>query len=1313
MMNAAFSPEHGPERLPEPLPPPRPACPPAPAGRALDAASLDDKYTLASGHAFMSGVQALVRLPMLQRQRDALAGRNTAGFVSGYRGSPLGGYDQALWAAQKHLQAHAIVFQPGVNEELAATAVWGTQMLGHAPPQSLRHDGVFGIWYGKGPGVDRCVDVFKHANMAGTTPWGGVIAVAGDDHVSKSSTAAHQSDHIFKACGSPVFFPASVQEILDLGVHAFALSRYAGVWSAMKTIQEIVESSATVCVDADRVRIALPQDFEMPPGGLHIRWPDAPLAQEERLMHHKWYAALAYIRANRLNHNVIEGPHDRFGIMASGKAYNDLRQALRDLGLDDATCRQLGIRVHKVGVVWPLQAQLTREFAKGLREIMVVEEKRQMIEYQLKEELYNWRSDLRPNVVGKFDEGDGGHEGGEWSQPNPMAHTLLRPQADLNPALIARALVRRLRRTGILDSASAELRARIDAHMALLQAKDEAARQLTLGGGVPGAERLPWFCSGCPHNTSTVVPEGSRALGGIGCHYMALWMDRATIGFTQMGGEGVPWVGQQPFSHEKHIFANLGDGTYFHSGLLAIRQSIAAGVNITYKILYNDAVAMTGGQRVGERPEGHSVLQIAASLQAEGVSRLVIVSDEPDKYKGLAIAGQPEVLHRDELDRVQRQLRDTPGTTALIYDQTCATEKRRRRKRGKLPEPDRHVLINEALCEGCGDCGVQSNCISLEPLPTPFGRKRTINQSSCNKDLSCLRGFCPSFVTVEGARPRKPGLGAGGGKGAGMAQGAGQGSAAAPAAPRTPEALGALPQPASAPLAAGRPWGIVVAGVGGTGVITIGQLLGVAAHLEGKGIVTQDAAGLAQKGGATWSHVLIGAAQADILTTRVGTAAADLLLACDPLVAASADTLALLHPGRSHVALNLHGSPTAAFVRQADWRNPQQDCARQIARALGAAPTPSPTPETVSATASAPVQASPAATAPAAASPTADAAAHPPGAAPAADNPRLGAFDADRAARTLMGDTLYANPMLLGYAWQRGWVPLGLDALHRAIELNGVAISANKTAFAWGRQAAARPQAFAALLDAAGAPGATGQVIAFAPREPLAQLIQRRVQWLAAYQNAAYAARYRQFVEQVQQAENAALPGRTTLTEAVARYLFKLMAYKDEYEVARLHSDPAFLQRIDAMFESGWRLRFHLAPPLLARRNHKGERIKRHYGGPLMLPLLRLLARLRCLRGSLFDIFGHTAERRTERALIERYRASIAQLLPSLGPANHALAVELARVPEHIRGYGHVKHRHLQAALARWDELQTRCHHPQTAAAPPAGAAPAHIKKDS
>ena len=1160
--------------------------------RALEHITLDDKYTLDRGRAFMSGVQALVRLPMLQQQRDRAAGLDTAGFISGYRGSPLGTYDQSLWAAKKHLAEHRIVFQPGVNEELAATAVWGTQQL-DLFPQTKRHDGVFGIWYGKGPGVDRCIDVFKHANMAGTARHGGVLAIAGDDHIAKSSTAAHQSDHVFKACGMPVFFPSTVQEILDHGLHAIALSRYAGVWSGMKTIQEVVESSSSVSVDPDRVDILLPEDFQMPPGGLHIRWPDAPLEQEARLMDHKWYAALAYIRANRLNHNVVEGPNDRFGLIASGKAYNDLRQALHDLGLDDDTCRALGVRVHKVGVVWPLEASITRRFAQGLQEILVVEEKRQMIEYQLKEELYNWRADVRPNVLGKFDEPDGDQSGGEWSMPNPSQNWLLRAKADLTPSIIARAVARRLKRLGV----PADVAARMDARLRVIDAREQA---LAAQAKTPVGERTPWFCSGCPHNTSTRVPEGSRALAGIGCHYMATWMDRDTVTFSQMGGEGVAWVGQAPFTTDAHVFANLGDGTYFHSGLLAIRQSIASGVNITYKILYNDAVAMTGGQRVGERPEGHSVPQIMQTLVAEGVAKLVIVTDDPAKYAGVALAPGVTVHHRDELDAIQRQFRALKGTTAIIYDQTCATEKRRRRKRGLMADPAKRVVINEAVCEGCGDCSVQSNCLSVEPVETEFGRKRRINQNSCNKDFSCVKGFCPSFVTVEGGQLRKP-------------QRQKKGDLAA---------LPPLPEPAL-PVAESA-WGIVVAGVGGTGVITIGQILGMAAHLEGKGVVTQDAAGLAQKGGATWSHIQIANRPEAIFTTKVDTAQADLVIACDPLVAAQRPTLATMQPGRTWVALNRHGAPTASLVRNPDWQFPEAGCDSALEQAVGAQ--------------------------------------------------GLGAFDAEQAATELLGDSIYANPLLLGYAWQHGRIPLGRAAILRAMELNGVQVAANQAAFEWGRRCAHDPSGVRSLF-------AAQKVIQIVRRPSLDETIARRTEFLSAYQNAAYAEQYRAFVARVREAE--APLSSTRLTEAVAQGLFKLMAYKDEYEVARLHADAAFAAKIGEMFDGEVKLVHHFAPPILGKTDAQGRPVKQAFG-PWMHKALPWLAKLKFLRGTAFDPFGRTEERRTERALIQQYRASVEALLARLSKERLDTAVEIARLPLEIRGFGHVKAANLEKVRAKW-----------------------------
>ncbi len=1173
--------------------------------KALETATLDDKYSLESGRAFMSGVQALVRLPMLQRQRDARAGLNTGGFISGYRGSPLGGYDQALWAAKKHLATNHIVFQPGVNEELGATAVWGTQQL-ELYPRSKKYDGVFGIWYGKGPGVDRCSDVFKHANMAGTAPHGGVIAIAGDDHVAKSSTAAHQSDHIFKACGLPVFFPSNVQDILDMGLHAFAMSRFSGLWSGMKTIQEVVESSASVSVDPERTKIILPEDFVMPPGGLHIRWPDGALEQEARLMDYKWYAALAYVRANRLNHNVIQSSHDRFGIIASGKAYNDTRQALADLGLDDDTCRALGIRLHKVNVVWPLEATITRDFAQGLQEILVVEEKRQVIEYQIKEELYNWRPDVRPNVLGKFEDHLGDNTGGEWSMPNPSENWLLRAKADLTPAIIGKAIAKRLKKMGLAPAGS-DTAARMDARLSVIEGRERELAAIKIDTG----DRAPWFCSGCPHNTSTRVPEGSRAMAGIGCHFMAVWMDRSTSTFSQMGGEGVAWVGQAPFTTDQHVFANLGDGTYFHSGLLAIRQSIAAGVNITYKILYNDAVAMTGGQQVGERPEGHSVVQIMKSVLAEGAVRLVIVTDEPEKYDGVALEQGVTVHHRDDLDRIQREFREIKGTTAIIYDQTCATEKRRRRKRGKLADPDKRVVINELVCEGCGDCSVQSNCLSVEPVETEFGRKRQINQNSCNKDYPCVKGFCPSFVTVEGGQLRKPKKANGQDRRGDLS------------------AMAAIPEP-TLPLAENA-WGIVVAGVGGTGVITIGQLLGMAAHLEGKGVVTQDAGGLAQKGGATWSHIQIANRADAIYTTKVDTAKADLVIACDSIVAANKYTMTVMQQGRTFVALNTHGTPTAAFVKNPDWQAPGANCETAIRGSVGAA--------------------------------------------------LVGAFDAEAAATQLIGDAIYTNPLILGYAWQQGRVPISHAALMRAMELNGVQIDNNKAAFEWGRRCAHD-------LDAVQALYAAQQVIQFVKKPSLDEMLAKRVDFLTAYQHAAFAGEYRSFVDKVRAVE-AQLGAGTKLTEAVARYLFKLMAYKDEYEVARLHSDTAFSDKIATMFEGDVKIVHHLAPPLLARKNDRGELTKRPFGAWIR-PAFGVLAKMKGLRGTALDIFGYSAERRMERALIGEYRACVDELLRTLSSANVELATDIARVPEDIRGYGHVKERHLKAARLKWDALLQR-----------------------
>jgi len=1157
----------------------------------METVSIDDKYALESGRAFMSGVQALVRLPLLQRKRDAMAGHNTAAFISGYRGSPLGTYDQAMWQAKKYLADNHVVFKPGVNEELGATAVWGSQQL-EFDPASKNYDGVFGIWYGKGPGVDRSGDVLKHANLAGTAPLGGVIALAGDDHVSKSSTLAHQSDHTFMACGLPVFSPSSVQDILDLGVHAFAMSRFSSLWSGMKVVQEVVESGASVVTDADRVRIVMPEDFAMPQGGLHIRWPDDPLAAEARMMEYKWPAALAYVRANGLNRNVVEGPNDRLGIISTGKAYSDTRQALLDLGLDDAACRSLGIRVHKVSVVWPLEPASVREFARGLREVLVVEEKRPIIEQQLKDELYHYRPEARPAVFGKYDHTDGA--GGEWSHGKPGEDWLLRAKADLSPSLVAKAIARRLKVLGV----PADVAARMDVRLKEIDAKERATAQ----GDARGTDRLPWFCPGCPHNTSTKVPEGSTAMAGIGCHGMVTWMDRSTTSWSQMGGEGVHWMGQSDFTTRKHMFANLGDGTYNHSGLLAVRQSINAGVNLTYKILFNSAVAMTGGQPVdGGQLD---VPAMSRELHAEGARQIVVVTDEPGKYAVVNnLAQGVTVRHRDELDAVQRELREVAGVTVIIYDQACATKKRRERKRGTMPDPDKRVVINELVCEGCGDCSVESNCLAVQPVETEFGRKRTVNQNTCNKDFSCTKGFCPSFVTVEGGQLKKP---ASAGKG-------------------TLPALGAIPAPTLPD--AGTPRRIVVAGIGGTGIVTIGGVLGMAAHLEGKGVITQDATGMAQMGGATWSHIQIAASPEALHASRVDLAMADLVIACDTVVAASKTTLATMSPERTYVVLNSHLTPTAAFVSNPDWQPEAEQAVGRITQAIG--------------------------------------------------HGQIGTFDAETVATQLLGQSIFANLLMLGYAWQKGKVPLSHAALMRAIELNGVQVESNKAAFEWGRLCAHD-------LSQVPVRSADAQVIQFTRKSSVEELMRKHVEFLTGYQNRAYAAQYEAFVGKVKTAEAAI--GGNRLTEAVARSLFKLMAYKDEYEVARLHTGAAFRKQIEDMFEGNVRLVHHLAPPLFAKKNDKGELVKGTYG-PWMRTAFGVLARFKGLRGTAFDPFGYTEERREERAAIGEYRRGIDELLGSLSKQKLDLALEIARLPQEVRGFGHVKARNLAAARTKRERL--------------------------
>ncbi len=1128
---------------------------------------LDHRYTRTSGRVFMTGTQALVRLPMLQRDRDRAAGLNTGGFISGYRGSPLGGLDKGLWEARKHLAAHDIVFQPGLNEDLAATAVWGSQQASLYP--DTRVDGVFAMWYGKGPGVDRSGDVLKHGNNAGSSAKGGVLVLAGDDHACKSSTLPHQSEYAFMDAMIPVLNPAGVQEILDYGLIGWAMSRFSGCWIAMKTIAETVDSSASVSLDRLADPAIIPTDFAMPHGGLNLRWPDKPIEQELRLMRHKLYAALAFARANRLNHVVMAAPRPRFGIVTTGKSYLDVRQALDDLGIDAALAAEIGLTVYKVGMPWPLERDGIRHFAEGLQEILVVEEKRAVIENQLKEQLYNWQADVRPRVVGKFD------EQGQWILPS---------SGELSPATIAKVIAARL--------APFYTSERMAERVGVIEQKER-----DLAGIVPALDRVPTFCSGCPHNTSTQVPEGSRALAGIGCHYMVTWMDRRTETFSQMGGEGVAWIGQAPFTTETHVFANLGDGTYSHSGLLAIRAAVAAKVAITYKILFNDAVAMTGGQPV-DAPL--TVPQLSAQLAAEGVHPIIVVTDEPDKYPiGAGFAPGTTIRHRDELEAVQRELREQPSVSALIYDQTCATEKRRRRKRGQMADPATRVVINESVCEGCGDCGVQSNCVSIVPVETEFGRKRQIDQSSCNKDLSCVRGFCPSFVTVEGGTLKKP----------------------------KPAAAGSwpdLPDPTLIPV--DQPYSVLVTGVGGTGVVTIAQLLGMAAHLEGRGVSVLDMTGLAQKGGAVFSHVRIGQSADSLKAVRIAAGQANLVLGADFVTTGSSDALAKMRAGVTTVLVNTHQTMTSDFTRKPDLAFPSDALERAIRQAAGDA--------------------------------------------------GVLALDATGIATGLLGDAIATNCFLLGFASQRGLLPVSPSALERAIELNGQAVGFNRQAFLWGRRAALDlPAVIAAARPATAAPAHRRLA------ETLDEAITRRVAFLTDYQDAAYAERYRTRVAEVRAAEAARI-GTDRLTAAVARYLFKVMAYKDEYEVARLYTDGTFAATVAAQFEGDYKLVYTLAPPLLSEVNATTGRPDKRRFGPWMTHAFALLARLKGLRGTKWDIFGYSQERRDERALIQQYDADITLILSHLSADSLDAAVTLASIPERIRGYGPVKHRHRQEAHA-------------------------------
>ena len=1147
---------------------------------ADDTIRLEDKFDLTKTRQILTGTQAVVRLALMQKDRDEAEGLNTAGYVTGYRGSPIATLEAAFTRYRAITEARNILFQPGLNEDIAATAIWGAQQA--ELRNEGKYDGVFAIWYGKGPGVDRSGDAFRHANHAGTSKYGGVLALMGDDHTCESSTSAHQSEFAFVDAMMPVLNPAGVQEILDYGIYGFALSRFAGVWVGVKCVKDNIESTATVDGNPDRIQIRepAPEDARIPEGGLNIRLGDAPLVKEARLHGHKRRAILSFARANKLDRTIWDGgPSPKIGIITTGKSYLDTRQALSLIGIDETRASQLGIRLYKVAMTWPLEPRGITAFAEGLDTIIVVEEKRSLIETQLKEQLYD--HDGRPKIIGKRDETN------TWMFPASGA---------LEPLQIAVVIGDRLaaRHGGDPDLEAARRRL------------SEIAAQKP--DGSDPFPRIPYFCAGCPHNSSTVVPEGDRAYAGIGCHYMVQWMDRATEGFTQMGAEGANWIGEAPFSTRNHIFQNIGDGTYIHSGVLAIRAAIAAKTNITFKILYNDAVAMTGGQTLDG---GLTVGALAAQVAAEGVEKIAIVTDEPNKY-GFWPNFPPgtKVYHRRSMQPVQKALSEIPGVTVLIFDQTCATEKRRRRKRGTMPDAQSRVFINPAVCEGCGDCGVQSNCIAVLPLETEFGRKRQIDQSACNNDLSCVEGFCPSFMTLEGAKPKKR-------------------TAPTTNAAVANESLSALPDPKRPDTT--KPFALLVSGVGGAGVVTVSAILGEAAHIDGKAFGAIDMTGLAQKGGAVSCHIRIADRAEDIHAIRAGTAGADAILAGDLVVAAGNAALDTVRKGHTAIALSSFEMTTGDFTRTPDLKVPGSELLRRIEQQMGGAP--------------------------------------------------LFLIDAQAASIALFGDAIAANMLILGLAYQHGLVPVSARAIETAIQLNGTAVDMNIKAFRMGRLAAADRNAF----DAAIAPPQSPAIEELTFEDRLARLNTH----LTAYQDASLARRLEQKVRWAESVEKSKTPGQSGLPSAVMQAYHKLLAYKDEYEVARLLTEPDIAQDIADNFDGTKRISYHLAPPIMGylfRHPATGHPRKIRFG-PWLRPILKYLARLRTLRGSRWDLFGYTKERRLERQMITDYEKLLDDLAAGLRPDSHALAIELALTPLAVKGFGHIKLENHRKTVARVAEL--------------------------
>ena len=1117
--------------------------------------SLNDKYDLTKSPVMLNGTQALVRLMLMQKHRDVQAGLNTAGLVTGYRGSPLGAVDIQMKRAEKHLTASDITFQYGLNEDLAVTALWGAQQA--EVRGEGKYDGVFGLWYGKGPGVDRSGDAIRHANMAGSSKYGGVLMAMGDDHTGESSTVLHQSEWSLMDCYLPIVSPAGVQEILDYGIYGIGLSRFSGLWTGLKTMKDTIEVTSVVDGNPDRMQLVTPE-FDMPADGLNIRLDDDRFRQENRIIDYKRFAAEAYSHANKMDKRMWGKPGAKIGFVAAGKNWLDLVHAMSLLNIDENMAERLGITTYKVGQTWPLDMKGFNDWAEGLDLIVVVEEKRKLIEIQIKEAIFDDRRGRR--VYGWYKGGAGGMHRDE----------LFPTKYALDPIMIAEKLGQILIEEG----------RETEAIRAGLSALEDAKRA---DNAEEIAARLPYFCSGCPHNSSTKLPDGSRAYAGIGCHFMVQWMDRETTGFTHMGGEGVNWVGEAPFSNRKHVFQNLGDGTYNHSGVQAIRAALAEGTNITFKILYNDAVAMTGGQ---EAEGGLTAQQIAHELTAMGVKTIAVVYDEKEDVDAKLFPAGMRMHERAELMVVQKEFEQVEGVSAIIYIQTCAAEKRRRRKKGLFPDPDQRVFINSDVCEGCGDCGVQSNCVSIVPKETELGRKRAIDQSSCNKDFSCVKGFCPSFLTIEGAKIRKE--------------------------PTAALDLPDLPTP-ELPSINGT-HNVVITGVGGTGVVTIGAVLAQAAQIDGKGAGMMEMAGLAQKGGAVHIHCRIANKPEDISAIRVATGECDALIGGDLVVSAGAKTIGLMKSGKTGAVVNSHEIITGDFTRDTEFQIPSDRLQVALEARL---------------------------------------------------RERLDLFDASELARASMGDSIFSNMMVFGAAWQRGLLPISLEAIQEAITLNGAAVERNLRAFDIGRWAVLYPQEAARLAE---------PNVVELPKT-LDEKITFRKAHLTDYQGPRLAKRYAKMLDGISD---------KALKEAVAKGYHKLLSYKDEYEVARLLLSSR--QKAEAEFEGDLKISYNLAPPMLTGTDPNGRPKKRKFG-PGMERWLRLLAKFKGLRGTPLDLFGYTAERKMERALIKQYESDMKEWLPKASPEIMEPLIALAELPLEIRGFGPVKQANEAKAAKRREEI--------------------------